>query len=234
MPRILFTLLISISFIGLLSAQQSRDHISGGYGWGMIYAENAGIYKSMQFKIEPTFSFSYNKEMSDKFDLRATIGGQIMNSGEYRPLNNPIIIKWGDNGQAYFFKGIGYFLDVMPIMYLNPNSSGVGEPVNFYVGLGLGAMYSQRAQRVMRDGVLENGIYVQGFVERSNQSTTVAYVPVKFGMVSNFEYDWDIGFELSAMFLTNSKIDGNNMKNKLIYPDVMGNFQFIIKRYINR
>jgi hypothetical protein len=234
MPKILFTLLLSISSIGLLSAQGSRDHISGGFGWGMIYAENAGIYKYFEFKMEPTFSFAYNKELSEKFDLRATVGGQVLNSGEYRPLNNPIIIEWGDNGQAYYFKGMGYFFDVMPILNLNPNTSGVGEPVNFYVGLGLGAMYSERAQRVMRDGVLENGIYVQGFVERSNQSTTIPYVPLKFGLVSNFEYEWDVGLEFSAMFLTNSEIDGNNMQNKLIYPDVMANFQIFIRRYLNR
>jgi hypothetical protein len=110
----------------------------------------------------------------------------------------------------------------------------VGEPVNFYFGLGLGAMYSERAQRVMRDGVLENGMYIQGFVERSNQNTVAAYVPLKLGFVSNFEYEWDLGLEVSSMFLTNSEIDGNNMQNKLIYPDVMVNFQFFIRRYINR
>jgi hypothetical protein len=234
MRRIIFTLIFNISFIGFLSAQGSRDHISGGFGWGMIYAENAGIYKFFEFKLEPAFSFSYNKEISDRFDIRGTIGGQVLNSGEFRPLNNPIIITWGDNGQAYYFKGMSYFFDVMPVFNINPNSSGVGEPVNFYVGLGLGAMYSERAQRVMRDGVLENGIYIEGFVERSNQNTTLAYVPLKFGLVSNFEYEWDIGFELSAMFLTNSEIDGNNMQNKLIYPDVMANFQIMIRRYLNR
>lgn len=234
MPRIIFTIILILSFIGLSSAQGSRDHISGGYGWGMIYAENAGIYKYMEFKMAPAFSFSYNKEISDKFDIKATLGGQVLNSGEFRPLNTPIIIEWGNNGQAYYFKGMSYFADVMPVFNINPNSSGVGEPVNFYVGLGLGAMYSERAQRVMRDGVLENGIYVQGYVERTNQTTTVAYIPFKFGLVSNFEYDWDVGLEISAMFLTSSEIDGNNMKNKLIYPDAMANFQFIIRRYINR
>jgi hypothetical protein len=234
MLRILFTLILNIAFLGLLSAQGSRDYISGGFGWGMIYGENAGIYKYMEFKLEPAFSFSYSKEISDKFDIKATVGGQVLNSGEFRPLNNPIIIQWGNNGQAYYFKGMSYFADVMPVMNLNPNSSGVGEPVNFYVGLGIGAMYSERAQRVMRDGVLENGIYVQGFVERSNQSTMVPYIPLKFGIVSNFEYEWDMGIEISTMFLTNSEIDGNNMQNKLIYPDMMANFQFFIRRYINR
>ena len=234
MLRILFTLLLNVSFIGLLSAQGSRDHISGGFGWGMIYAENAGIYKFMEFKMEPAFTVAYSKEISDKFDIKASVGGQVLNSGEFRPLNNPIIIEWGDNGQAYYFKGMSYFFDVMPVLNLNPNTSGVGEPVNFYVGLGLGDMYSERSQRVLLDVVIENGIYIQGFVERSNQSTTVAYVPVKFGMVSNFEYEWDIGLELSAMFLMSSEIDGNNMQNKLIYPDVMGNFQFFVRRYINR
>jgi hypothetical protein len=102
------------------------------------------------------------------------------------------------------------------------------------MGLGVGALYSQRAQRVLRDGVLENGIFVQGFVERSNQTLTAAYVPFKFGLSTNFEYEWDMGFEINVMTIVSSDIDGNNMVNKLFYPDVMVNMQLMVRRYLRR
>ena len=102
------------------------------------------------------------------------------------------------------------------------------------MGLGLGGIYSQRAQRVLRDGVLENGIFVEGFVERSNQSTATAYIPFKFGLSTNLEYEWDLALELNIMTLTSSEIDGNIMTNKLFNPDVLVNFQVILRRYLRR
>ncbi|WP_373523000.1 hypothetical protein [Aquiflexum sp.] len=235
MYRLLVTCLFSILIIGNIHAQKSRDHISGGFGLGMIYADNAGIYKYMQFKTLPAFSVAYSKELSYKLDLRTTVGGQILNSGEFRPLNTPVIVDWGNNGQAYFFKGNAFFVDLMPILHLNPNESGrAGEAVNYYMGLGLGGMYSQRAQRVLRDGLIENGIFVEGFVERSNQTTATAYIPFKIGFSTNLEYEWDLAFEMNVMTVIGSEIDGNNMTNKLFYPDVLVNFQVMLRRYLRR
>ena len=235
MYRFFVTCLFSLLLIGNVNAQKSRDHVSAGVGLGMIYGDNAGIYKFMQFKTLPAFSVAYSKEVSDKVDFRTTIGGQILNSGEFRPINTPKVVEWGNNGQAYFFKGNAFFIDVMPIFYLNPNQAGrAGEPVNYYIGLGLGGIYSQRAQRVLRDGVLENGIFVEGFVERSTQSTAAAYVPFKFGLSTNLEYEWDLALEMNVMTLASSEIDGNNISNKLFKPDVLVNFQVIIRRYLRR
>jgi hypothetical protein len=235
MYRFLLSCLFSIFFIGNINAQKSRDHLSAGFGLGMIYADNAGIYKYMQFKTLPAFSIAYSKELSNKVDLRTSVGGQILNSGEFRPLNTPIVVDWGNNGQAYFFKGNAFFADLMPILHLNPNKAGqAGEPVNYYIGLGVGGLYSQRAQRVLRDGIIENGIFVQGFVERSNQTTTAAYIPFKLGLSTNLEYEWDMGFEINVMTIVSSDIDGNNMVNKLFYPDVMVNMQLMVRRYLRR
>jgi hypothetical protein len=235
MYRFFITCLFSLLLVWNTSAQKSRDHVSAGIGLGMIYGDNAGIYKYMQFKTLPAFSVAYSKELSPKVDLRTSIGGQILNSGEFRPLNTPTVVEWGNNGQAYFFKGNAFFLDVMPILYLNPNQNGrAGEPVNYYIGLGVGGVYSQRAQRVLRDGVLENGMLVQGFVERSNQTTATAYIPFKLGLSTNLEYEWDLALEMNVMTMTSSEIDGNIMTNKLINPDVLVNFQVILRRYLRR
>jgi hypothetical protein len=235
MYRFFITCLFSLLLVWNTSAQKSRDHVSAGIGLGMIYGDNAGIYKYMQFKTLPAFSVAYSKELSPKVDLRTSIGGQILNSGEFRPLNSPQVVTWGNNGQAYFFKGNSFFIDVMPILLLNPNQSGrSGEPVNYYVGLGVGGIYSQRAQRVLRDGAIENGMLVQGFVDRSNQTTATAYIPFKLGLSTNLEYEWDLALEMNIMTLTSSEIDGNNMTNKLINPDVLVNFQVILRRYLRR
>lgn len=235
MLRIFTTVLISLFFVGNVYSQGSRDHITVGYGLGMIYADNAGLYKSFDFKMRPAFTLAYSKELSERFDFRTSFGGQFISSGEFRSLNSPIIVEWGNNGQAYFFDGNAFFLDVMPVLQLNPNKSGrAGEPVNLYMGLGIGGLYSQRAQRVLRDGVLENGIFVEGFVERSNQTLTTAYIPFKFGLSTNFEYEWDMGFEINIMTILSSDIDGNNMINKLFYPDVMVNMQLMVRRYLRR
>lgn len=233
--RFIITLILFLSISHLSKAQKSRDHLSAGIGIGMIYADNAGIYKFMQFKTSPVFSVNYQKEISERFDLRFGIATQWMDSGEFRPLNSPIVIEWGNNGMAYYFKGIAYSAEVVPIYYLNPNATGaVGESINFYVGLGLGGVYSERNQRVLRDAVIENGIFVSGFVDRSRENTFSPIVPFKIGFTSNFEYEWDLGVELGMTLVTNSQIDGNTMTNKLFKPDMLANVQFIVRRYIRR
>lgn len=234
MPKSTITLLLALltSFSALA---QSRDNISVGYGWGMIYGDNSGLYKFMKFKMKPAFSAAYTKQLSDRLDLRLSGGGQVIESGEFRPLNSPIIIEWGDNGQAYYFRGITYQVDAVPLFIINPNQSGrAGESVNLYVGLGLGYLFSERAQRVLRDGQLQDGIYVSGFVERTNQTTSMPYIPFRFGISSNLEYEWDFALEFQANMLTGSSIDGNEMTNKLFKPDLLANFQFVVKRYIGR
>lgn len=233
--QFIVTLFLFISITHLSEAQRSRNHFSLGIGGGMIYAENAGLYKSMQFKISPVLSLNYQAELAERFDLRVGFGTQWMDSGQFRPLSHPLVIQWGENGMAYYFKGIAYSGEVVPIFYINPNSSGTaGEPINFYVGLGLGAVFSERNQRVLRDAVIENGIFVSGFVDRSRENTFSPIVPFKIGFTSNFEYDWDVGIELGMTLVTNSEIDGNTMTNKLFKPDMLVNLQFVVRRYISR
>lgn len=234
MPKSTITLLAAL-LLSFSSLAQSRDNISVGYGWGMIYGDNAGLYKFLKFKMKPAFSAAYTKQLSDRFDLRASIGGQVIESGEFRPLNSPILIEWGDNGQAYYFKGMSYQVDAIPLFIINPNQSGrAGEAVNLYVGLGLGYLFSERAQRVLRDGQIQDGVFVSGRVERSNQTSSMPYIPFRFGISSNLEYEWDFALEFQANMLTNSTIDGNEMQNKLFKPDLLANFQFMVKRYIGR
>ena len=62
MYRFLVTCLFSLLLIGNVNAQKSRDHVSAGVGLGMIYADNAGIYKYMQFKTLPAFSVAYSRD----------------------------------------------------------------------------------------------------------------------------------------------------------------------------
>ncbi len=235
MPKILIACIISFLMVGIVRAQESRDFVTVGSGLGMVYGDNAGIYKLMRFKKSLGFSIAYSKEISEKFDLRTTLGLQNINSGEFRLINDPLVIEWGQNEQAYFFRGKAYFADVMPVFLFNQNEwNSSTKSINLYAGLGVGGIFSQRVQRILRDGVLENGILMDGIVERSFNSMATAYIPMRVGISSNLEYDWDYGVELSFLTLVNSKIDGNEMKNKLIKPDILASLQFMVRRYIGR
>lgn len=235
MPKILITYIISFLIVGIVRAQESRDYVSVGIGLGMVYGDNAGDYRSMRFKKLPGFTIAYSREISEKFDLRTTLGQQNINSGEFRRINDPLVIKWGQNDQAYFFRGNAFFADVMAVFLFNPNEpNSVGDPFNISAGLGIGGIFSQRVQRVLKDGVLENGSLVDGRVERSYQSMATAYIPFRVAISTNLESNWDYALEFSFLTLANSKIDGNEMNDKLIKPDLLANVQFMIRRYIGR
>lgn len=228
MYKILIIALLSFSYSGILNAQQSRDHISLGVGPSMVYGENTGDFRSLKFKLQPAMTFSYNKQLSHRFDLRTSIGAQFMDSGGYENTSDPTVIEWGKKGQAFDFKGVGYFADIMPVYNFNPEvKNRVPDVVSIYAGLGIGVMHVVREQKV-NDFTPMNEIVL----ETSEQSTTAAYVPFRLGISSNLDFDWDYALEFTALTTTNSEIDGNNMKNKLINPDILFQVQIIVKKYI--
>jgi hypothetical protein len=215
-------------------SQSPRDFIGIGFGTGMTYGDNSINPREFQFKLQPSVTVQYAKQLDDYWDLRFHAGTQFLNSGEYYHISMPIVTEWGESGQAYFFRGNAYFLDVMPVYFFNPNLSSVGETVNFYVGAGLGALYSDRSQRVMTEAQFVNGVFVSGNVIRSKENLITGYVPIKLGLTTNFEYNWDLAVEFTMMTLFSSSLDGNNMKNKLFQPDAIFNGQIVLKRYIGR
>jgi hypothetical protein len=234
MRKILTLFFISFLFCQKSLAQIPRDFIGLGIGTGMTYGDNTINPAQLEFKLLPSITGTYSKQLSDYWDIRGNIGGQFLNSGEFYHISRPIVTTWGESGQAYFFRGYAYFLDVMPMYQLNPNIYGVGETVNFYVGAGLGVLHSNRTQRVMTEAELVNGVFVSGTVVRTHENLTTGYIPVKLGLSTNFEYNWDLAVEFTMMTLFSSDLDGNNIRNKPFKPDAIFNAQIILKRYLGR
>ncbi|SDZ29246.1 MULTISPECIES: hypothetical protein [Rhodonellum] len=235
MMRTFISILILLCTLKISNAQYIRDHISIGIGPSMLYGDNAGEYTAFKFKILPSATLAYNNQIADIMDLRATFGVQMLNSGGYDPLNTGRVVRWGDNDQAFDFKGNAYFGDIMSVVNFNPNIPGrAGEIANFYAGLGLGVMYVNRDQEVLKNGRIENEILLEGEIIKSKQSTTLAYLPFRVGVSTNLESDWDYSFDFSLFTALDSGLDGNNMKTKRIKPDMMGQFQIVIKRYFGR
>ncbi len=223
-------MLLVVSFWSITAAQQSRDNISLGVGPGVIYGENTGDFGSLKFNVSPALTFSHNKQLSRKYDLRSTLGGQLLNGGGYISSDDPIVPYWSNQGQAFDFTGIAYFADIMPVILFNPNvPQRTGDVVHFYAGLGLGIMHVSRKQ-----DMLVNSLSDRAIVETTNAATTAAYIPLRIGISSNFDFNWDYAFELAALTATSSDIDGNNLRNKSIKPDILFQMQFKVKKYISR
>ena len=210
------------------------DHLSIGFGPSLIYSDNSGEYRNFKFKVEPAITISYNKQITEYVGLRGSVGAQKFNSGDYDLAYPGKIINWGNQGQAFGYKGTGYFADLMPVFTSNPNAAGmITATVLFHVGLGFGVMFVKREQKTLKNGVLGDGI-MEGDVITSNKTNFLPYVPLRTGFSTNLSGDWDFTLEFVLMTTLNSELDGNNIKDKELTPDMSGQIQFIVKRYFGQ
>jgi len=224
---------LTMGFYQNLFAQ--GDHLSFGFGPSLLYSDNSGEYRNFKFKVKPAITFSYNKQINEFLGLRGSIGAQMFNSGGYDPLNSKYVINWGNQDQAFDFKGTGYFADFIPIFTTNPNALGmIASSLQFYAGLGFGFMFVDREQETLKNGVLKDGVLVEGDIIISNETSFIPYVPFKTGISTNLSGDWDFALEFVLITTTNSEIDGNNIKTKEVAPDMSGQIQFIVKRYLGQ
>lgn len=233
MGRIFIVLFFTICFCLKSSAQ--GDHLSLGIGPSMVYADNSGEYRDFRFKVQPAVSLSISKQMNENLALRGTIGVQFLNSGDYDSPYPKRLIKWGNQDQAFEFKGTGYFADALPVFTTNPNASGMlMSTLQFYAGLGFGVMVVKREQKTLKNGVTEDGVLVEGDIVASNETRAIPYIPLKTGISTNLSGDWDFALEFVLIITTNSELDGNNIKNKQIAPDMSGQILFTVKRYFGQ
>lgn len=216
-----------------LSAQ--GDYISLGIGPSMLYADNSGEYRDFQFKIQPSITLSFNRQISEYVGIRGSIGAQNINSGDYDLKYPRKLIRWGDQDQAFRYKGAGYFADLTPIFTTNPNAAGkLTSAVQFYAGLGLGAIYVVRDQEILKNGVFEEGELIEGNIMKSTETNVIPYIPIRTGLSTNLSGNWDFALEFILITTLNSKIDGNVIKDKLLAPDMSGQIQFVVKRYFGQ
>lgn len=210
------------------------DHISLGVGPALLYSDNSGIFREFKFKVQPTATISYNKQITDFMGLRGSLGVQFMNSGDYYLEKPKNMVKWGDKDQAYSFTGQGYFADVMPMFTTNPNSSGMlTSAIQFYAGAGFGVMFVQREEQILKNGEVSFNQLVKGETITTDDSDIIPYVPVRTGISTNLSGDWDFALEFVLLITTNSEVDGNNILDKRITKvDMAGQILLTVKRYI--
>ncbi len=198
-----------------------------------MYGDNAGEYRAFKLKVTPAATLAYNKQLTDFWSLRANVGAQILNSGGFDALTHRRVINWGNQDQAFDFTGIAYFADITPIFITNPNSAGmVTSTLQFYAGLGLGYMYVEREQQVLKNGMVLQDVLVRGDIVESSQSSILPYIPLRLGISTNLEYSWDYALEFCLFTALNSELDGNILQTKTLRPDMMGQIQITVKRYI--
>ncbi len=232
MTRIVIVFFFITCFCSTVSAQ--GDYISIGFGPSMIYSDNSGLYREFKFKIQPAVSLSINKQLSEYVGLRGSLGTQIFNSGHYTDYNpNPKrIINWGNEDQAFGFKGMGYIADIMPVFTTNPNASGMlMSTIHFYAGLGFGLMYVSRDLEILRNGIIDNGVIVDGEILKTNETDFLPLIPLRTGLSTNLSGDWDFALEFVLITTLSSELDGNNIKYNQIDPDMSGQILFTVKRY---
>jgi hypothetical protein len=228
MKRLLIFIAVLLPLFTLQAQEYSRDYISIGAGPGMMYGDNTGNFNRLRFNVAPAAAFTINKQLSRYFDIRATIGAQGLNSGEFAEQAETLgtLADWGADGHAFAFTGHAFFADFMPVVQLNPNYPGrVGNVINWYLGAGIGYMMVNRNQEVMQQNYT---------IEESREEDFATYVPVRIGFTTNLEATWELGFELSALTATTSNLDGNTLQNKALPVDILAQFQFKIIKYIGQ
>lgn len=230
MLKPLLFLFIFTCFYQNLSAQ--GDYVSLGIGPSLLYSDNAGEYRAFKFKVQPSVTLSVSKQLSEFIAVRASVGSQMFNSGGFDPLNTGRVVNWGNKDQAYDFKGLGYFGDIMPVLTTNPNAVGmVTASYQFYMGLGFGMMYIQRDEKTLKNGVIFDRELIRGTTVESKESSYVGYVPLRTGINTNLSGNWDYSLEFTLITMMGSDLDGNNVQTKLIKPDMIGQVQIKVSRY---
>jgi hypothetical protein len=208
-----------------------------GIGPSFIYGDNSGEYRDFKFKVLPAVSLSFNKQINENITVRGSLGAQMINSGDYADYdgaNTKKLIRWGDQDQAFEYKGTSYFADAMPMFMTNPNEMGMlMSKFQFYAGLGLGIMFVDREQKTLKNGIITDGVLV-GDIVTSNETNVLPYIPMRIGLTTNSGGDWDIGLEFVLVTTLSSKMDGNNIKDKSLSPDMTGQILFTVKRYIGK
>jgi len=232
----MYKLLCLIAFlftaIPYTQAQYSRDNITVAIGPAMLYGDNAGHYREFRFKVSPALSLSYNRELTDDFDIRVTAGVQLMDSGDFGMSHFTRENKSGFNNQAINFTGQAFFLDIMPVYQFNPTPPGyVGYQFNYYAGVGLGGIYSNRLDQIPLERQHASAPLI---VEEVSNQSIAAYIPIRAGISTNLEGLWDIGVEGTLITAFPSNVDGNTIKNKILPLDMLLQFQVTIKRYLGR
>ncbi|WP_162342039.1 hypothetical protein [Cyclobacterium salsum] len=229
MKTILLTFVGILFFFSLSSfAQDNRtDRLGIGIGPAKMYGDNTGVHSKFKFKVLPVLSLDYSKKIETFFDVKATVGWQMINSGDF--YNAEQIDKIAESNLPHAFKGNLYFADIMPIYHFNPNQSGyLPSLIKVYTGLGLGYYYSQRTDEklILNDPSRRTETY--------SASDAGIYIPFRVGIFKDLKSDADIGVEATLVVSPFSELEGNNQQQKRIKADMLMQLQFYYRIFIGK
>lgn len=224
MNKTIFLIALLFSYVITALGQSDReDRIGVGLGPAKLYGDNTGIHSQFKFRVLPALSADYTKVINNLFDIKATIGTQLIQSGDF--YNYSTIEKIAIADLPHAFSGTLFFGDIMPIVYLNPDKSGyLPALVKVYTGVGLGYFYSTR-----RD--TKRTITATGYTDRSyNASNSGVYLPIRLGAYKELKSGkGEIGLEGTMMYTLAGQMEGNDQQQKRIKQDIAMQLQFFYR-----
>lgn len=225
MKKSLLIILVFVVSIHFVKAQDDRpDRIGIGLGPATMYGDNTGVTRKFKFKVLPALTVDYNKKLHTFFDVRGSVGWQMVNSGDF--YEELTIAKIAKSNLPHGFKGNAFYADVMPVYHINPNQSGyLPAKYKVYAGIGLGVAHVTRTDRFLS---LVNGELVNPRSAKGNN--TSVYVPFRLGVTSDYREDWEIAIEPIMMVSFFGELDGNDQQQKVIKPDILFQLQFFVRR----
>ncbi|MCH6234355.1 DUF6089 family protein [Cognataquiflexum rubidum] len=198
---------------------ERKNSIAIGAGPSFMYADNGGIYNSLDFKWNPAFSLAYLRKLGNRFALQATAGIQIVESGGTE--RDYATETWEDSGGAFRFRGQAYFLDLMPVIYLIPYNSHLNRGrFNAYLGTGVGFIQVRRKEAFSFD---DNAAEFQ-------KSSNSFYIPGMVGFSYSISPLSDLSLEFKGMFSFSDNLDGNLGYNQ--FNDHFVQTQLVYRRFL--
>lgn len=189
-----------------------------GVGPSAFYGDTGGEYPFMKFPVKANFSVGYTKNLVNFLQLRFTSGYQRLVSWD--GFNNALIQNWTSRGKPYAFQGGAVYFDIMPQFLLFPQDHVSNRPkFNAYGGIGLGAIFVNREQRVYH----ESGDKI------SRVNTLTSYIPLRGGLSYRIGYLYNIGLEGTFMHTFSDDLDGHTGYN--FRNDHLVQLNLILMRY---
>jgi hypothetical protein len=196
--------------------------ISGGLGTSIMYADNGGGLRNLAVKILPSASIGFSRKINSYLEIKGTFGYQMLESQSQDYFSDSTIIRWREKGQAIGMEGNLFHFDVMPMFYLNPYETHIGRTdFNVYAGIGIGLMAINK----------EEVRLVNNLPEVTDNSLTIAYIPIRGGISYRIGPHSDVAVEGTFLATFSDEIDGNVGFNR--FNDHLMQAQIVYKRYLS-
>jgi hypothetical protein len=222
---LIFICAFFLSFSSVLAQGYRSDRIGFGIGPSFLYGDNTGVMQDFKFKVLPVLSLDLQRELSEFFDIKGTVGWQMINSGNF--YSQEAIDQIAEANLPHAFTGNVFFADAMPIYHFNPDRRGyMASPFKIYTGLGLGFFHSRRTDEYQTLNSPERRTVTR------KASESGVYIPFRLGVYKELQTAANIGVEATIGYSPFGQIDGNDLKQKSIRADMLMQLQFYYRIHI--